>query len=533
MLEFLRIKNVALIEDVELEFSKGLNVLTGESGVGKSFILRALDFVLGEGMPKDIIRYGKEKAFVEAIFFIDGEELLIRREILKGSGRSKIFINDMLSSRTRLKELRSRLILYTSQHEQHKLLSPAYHTSILDSGLPSEVFFQRDKVLKELKELDDKRDSLIERVEELKSRRDFLEFQLRQIEEVNPQVGEEEELYARRDELKRQMEICEGVHRALELLTSQPVAIRDNLLELIGVIESLAQVQEDFKKIGEELSSWNDILEELECELRGHSSSLDVVEEIDRIEKRLWELQQLKKKLGRSLEEVLSLREELAENLSFLDRSTLDLREMEEERKEAIKRLSSLVQEINRLRKERAGGFALLLKKELTQLGFSKDVEILFEFFPREIYPGIMEDRARIYWRPNPGQNMHPLDKIVSGGELSRVMLALISASAPDDMPTIIFDEVDTGIGGVTLTKVGQKIKELSKRHQIILITHWPQLAYLADTHIKIEKVIKAQRTYTRSRVLKGKEITKEIARMAGGGPEGMALAQELLRNIQ
>ncbi len=533
MLEFLRINNVALIEDVEIEFSKGLNVLTGESGVGKSFILRALDFVLGERMGREIIRHGRERAFVEAIFFVGGEEFLIRREILRETGRSKIFINDRLSSVQRLKELKSRLVLYTSQHEQHRLLSPSYHTSILDVALSEEVFAEREMLLSKLREVDENITGLKKRIEDLERQQDFLKFQLREIDRVDPQEKEEEKLYARREKLRKQAELCEGIQQLLDLLLTPPRALGDNLLEVLKALEDLSRLDSEFLPFLETLSPIKELLFELENKLKGYSTEIHVVQELEDIEKRLWELQQLKKKLGRSLEDILCLRRDLKENLSFLERSSLDLRDIEEERHKLIARLSALVEDINRMRREHATGFATILKRELIQLGFCEDIEISFEFFPREIYPSVSEERARIYWRPNPGQDMQPLDKIASGGELSRVMLALISASAPRELPTIIFDEVDTGIGGVILTKVAQKIKSLAEEHQIILITHWPQLAYLADTHIKIDKVVEGDMTYTRCMVLDHGERIEEIARMAGGGPEGRALAQELLRYRQ
>ncbi len=533
MLEFLRIKNVALIEDVEIEFSKGLNVLTGESGAGKSFIFRALDFVLGERMGREIIRHGKDRAFVEAIFFVNNQELLIRREILRDTGRSKIFINDALSSLQKLRELRSRLILYTSQHQQQRLLSPSYHTSILDSSLPEAIFAEKDTLLKKLKEIDEKTRDLKQKVEEVTKQQDFLKFQLKEIERVDPKKGEEDNLYARREELKRQVELSEAIQTLLSLLVAPPMALEDNFLEFLKHIENLSILDKNFAPFLKELSPIKELLFELEKKLKEYSTEIEVVQEMEEIEKRLWELQQLKKKLGRSLEDILSLKNELKDNLSFLERSALDLRDLEREHKEIKLRLYNVLDKITHLRRKKAKEISKFLKQELLQLGFCDDVEISFEFFSKEIYPSVLEQKARLYWRPNPGQDMQPLDKIVSGGELSRVMLALISASAPKELPTIIFDEVDTGIGGITLTKVAQKIKDLAKEHQVILITHWPQLAYLADTHIKIDKIIKGDMTYTRCIVLEHRDRIKEIARMAGGGPEGRALAEELLRYKQ
>ena len=531
MLELLRIQNLALIEDLELEFSSGLNVLTGETGAGKSFILRALDFVLGEKMPPDSIRPGEDRSRVEALFSLPEGDYVIKREFLRDKGRSRIYVNDSLSSRDKVRELRPRLLMHTSQHGQQRLLSQAYHTRILDTRVPHELLAERDDLADKLRQCRTRHKELTERARELEERREFLEYQEQEIARVDPQPGEEEELEEKKRELREQARSSEGVQRSLELLEGQDCRVLDRVSQLHSEIAGLADHDSDFSEEAARLEEMRYELQELAVKLKDRPPPVDTEQELERIESRMWELGRLKRKLNRSLEEIAGLRSEIRENLDFLDGCNLELQQLARREQELEERLGEVVQRINQAREEAAEEIAASLRDELRDLGFPQGMEVTFEFNPVQLSEQVTENRARLMWMPNPGHPPQPLDRIASGGELSRFLLALVGLFAQDQAPTLLFDEVDAGIGGVTLSQVGQKIGELAGRQQVVLISHWPQLACLADRHFLVFKEVERDQTSTRCRSLSGEEVEQELARMAGGGEQGRLLADRLLRD--
>ena len=254
------------------------------------------------------------------------------------------------------------------------------------------------------------------------------------------------------------------------------------------------------------------------------------------IEKRLYELAQLKRKLKMSLDEIVNMDGAIEANLNFLDACGLDRKRLAREERRLVAALAAALDELALARRAAAERLSAALCATLAGLGFSKDVKMLFDFSPVEVYAPaspelapLTEDRARILWCPNPGQPPQPLDRIASGGELSRFLLALMSLSAEPDGPTLIFDEIDAGIGGLTLTSVGAHIKKLAASSQILLITHWPQLASLADRHFQVNKSVEDGQTCTRCHRLSGPEVAAELSRMAGGGEAGTDMARHLL----
>jgi DNA repair protein RecN (Recombination protein N) len=531
MLELLRIQNLALIEDLELEFSSGLNVLTGETGAGKSFILRALDFVLGEKLPSESIRPGEDRARVEALFSLPEGDYAIKREILRDKGRSRIYINDSLSSQDKVRELRPRLLMHTSQHGQQRLLTQSYHTRILDARVSQELLAERDELLEKLRHTRARHREIGQRAKELEERREFLEYQEQEIQKVDPQPGEEEELEERKRELREQARSMEGVQRCLELLEGQEHRLLDNMVQLHSEIASLADRDGDFADEAYRLEEMRHELQELAVKLRDRPPPLDTEQELERIESRMWELGRLKRKLGRSLEEISGLQTEIRDNLDFLDNCNLELQQLDRRERELVERLGEVVQRINRAREEAAGEISASLQEELRDLGFAQGMKVTFEFNPVQLAEHVAEQRARLMWMPNPGHPPQPLDQIASGGELSRFLLALVGLFSQEQAPTLLFDEVDAGIGGVTLSQVGHKIGELARRQQVILISHWPQLACLASKHFLVFKEVEQGQTSTRCRSLSGKEVEQELARMAGGGEQGRLLADKLLQS--
>ena len=533
MIEFLRIQNLALIQDMEMEFVPGLNVLTGESGAGKSFILKALDFLLGEKLQSQIVRGAKEKAVVEAIFSLPDGEYVLRRELTASTGRSRIYVNDRLSSQNKISSLRNKLLVHTSQHGQQSLLKPAYHTKILDGFLAEDLLQEKERLWSEYKEISAKKSELQSRISKLNEQREFLEYQYEEIEKVNPMPGEEEELLARKDKL-RNMAACQAsLNRALELLHGQDTKVLDNVVELQRQLSHLSDFDEQFFKIAEQCEEFRIFLQETDLLLRNQPVAQESEQELEAIESRLWKLSQLERRLKRPLKEIISLKEEISENLSFLDQAHLEQQQLCRQEREILDQAAEVVQNINQARKEAAQTLAEGLQSELRGLGFSEYVQVSIEFNAVEGFPGIEELKARILWIPNPGQQPQPLDQIASGGELSRFLLALVSLRSEQTLPTLLFDEVDAGIGGITLNQVGDRIRSLADRQQVLLISHWPQLASLADQHFQVSKEVVSGETYTQCQLLSDQEIAQELARMAGGGEKGKIVAEQLVGRQQ
>ncbi|MDR2826172.1 MAG: AAA family ATPase [Deltaproteobacteria bacterium] len=539
MLEYLRIKDLALIEDMELEFGPGVNVLSGETGAGKSFILKALNFLTGDRLEVDLVRPGKEKASAEAVFILpDGTEMNIRRELAAESGRSRLFINDRLSSQESVRELKPALLLHTSQHGQQKLLLPAFQSKILDDFMDRpDLLAQREEILKKLAEFAVKRADLEQRFKALEEKRDLLDFQRQEIDKVNPKEGEEDALEARRQELRQADTRNESVEQALAALHgADGPGLLDQLALLERAVRQLVGLDISFAADLEAIAGIYPAFSDLASRLRKGGVRKAAGFDAEAIEARLFALAQLKRKLHRSLPEILALREELSENLLFLDGCALDLKQLSREEAELCANLSDLLQSLNPMRHEAAAGLKTLLETELRQLGFSEAVQVEFVFSGKELYPGraeTTEEKAQIFWKPNPGQAAQPLDKIASGGELSRFLLALVSilSRRMSEAPTLIFDEVDAGVGGITLNKVAGKLHELGAERQLILITHWPNLAAKARRHFFVQKEVLGGDTFTSCIRLEGAAVAEELSRMGGGGEQGRALARELLQN--
>lgn len=530
MIEFLRIKNVALIEDLELEFSGGLNVITGETGAGKSFILRSLDFLLGGKMTASMVRDASGKASVEGIFMQDDEEIIIRREISGETGRSRLFFNDSLSSQAAVKDLRSRLVWHTSQHGQQKLLSPAYQARLLDAFLPKPAILEeRDAAVNAIRDILAEKQDVADRVRELSDKRDYMEFQSREIEKVDPQPEEEDELLAKKKAQKDAAQRIESVKGALGAIHGMGEGLLEQLSSLSSELEMLARIDDGYSTDAESIEEIRQNILDLDIRLRREENDAGGGYDSEKVESRLFELAQLKRKLNRSLDEILDFRREIEENLSFLDSSTLDLKRLERMEVEAAETLADVLERLNAARAKAGAKLAASLVDDLKGLGFSKEVKVSFDFTPNEIYPGLSEDRARLMWIPNPGQSPQPLDKIASGGELSRFLLALVGLITRESLPTLIFDEVDAGIGGLTLNAVGDRMKQLAAKQQVVLITHWPQLAALSSNHFQVAKSVNNGETSVNCRTLSADEIFAELSRMAGGGDEGDSFAQRLL----
>ena len=529
MLELLHIQNLALIEDMTLEFGPGINVLTGETGAGKSFILKALGFVLGDKLSAEIIRPGAEKALVEAIFRLRDKEYILRRELAQ-NGRSRFYINDNIASQDTLKELRPQLLAHASQHAQQQFLQPAMQAKILEMGLENcALLKEKEELLSRLQDISQQIKSIEDRQGSLSEKRELLEMQKTEIDKVKPLEGEEEELESLKAELKAQKNASKNYGAALAMLYGDDgPGLLDLLLEFQRLLKQLAHtdpaLEPDYQNVEDLRQTLNDLTGKIRRPPAHRSRG-----NIDEIEERLFELSQLKRKLKRTIPQILKLGDEIRETLSFLDMCGLDIARLKRDEKKTTNELMQTLDKLRPLRRENALKFARSLESHLKDLGFSEHVQVIPEFSEHEIWPGIKDERGRICWAPNPGQKPLPLDKIASGGELSRFLLAFTILEPPRSDFTYIFDEVDSGVGGKTLTKLGEKLKEIASEYQLILITHWPQLAALGREHFLITKTVRDGQTYTNCKPVTGNERNQELSRMAGGGKQGDLLAEELL----
>ena len=529
MLEYLRIRNLALIEDAELDFAPGMNVLTGETGAGKSFILKALGFLLGDRLGADMVRQGAEKAQVEAQFQMDGQEIVIRRSLLAESGRSRLYVDDALRSQECVRSLREQLLAHASQHGQQQLLQPAFQARLMESTLKDPgLLHRRDELLEQLRSVEARRKELRAREAHLLERRDILEMQQQEIDRVAPEAGEEERLEEQRAIVRAAEQTREQYELALGLLHGEE---EPGLLDMLGRLErclhQMARTDDSVSEDADAVTALRQQLSHLSGRLRRPPLPEDMPD-VEQMEERLYALAQLKRKLHRSLDEILELREEIRENISFLDACALDITLLDKEEKQLAAQLQEVLSALLPQRREAAADFARQLEEELRQLGFSEQVRVIPDFMPQEGWPGLMDEKVRILWAPNPGQAPQPLDRIASGGELSRFLLALMSVRPKAESATYIFDEVDAGVGGLTLNKLAEKLENLAKQRQMLVITHWPQLAARAQKHFQISKTIRDNATFTTCVPLDARQRHAELVRMAGGGQQGEALAASL-----
>ena len=529
MLEYLRIRNLALIEDAELDFAPGMNVLTGETGAGKSFILKALGFLLGDRLGADMVRQGAEKAQVEAQFQMDGREIVIRRSLLAESGRSRLYVDDALRSQECVRSLREQLLAHASQHGQQQLLQPAFQARLMESTLKDpDLLRRRDELLEQLRSVEARRKELRAREAHLLERRDILEMQQQEIDRVAPEAGEEERLEEQRAIVRAAEQTREQYELALGLLHGEE---EPGLLDMLGRLErclhQMARTDDSVSEDADAVTALRQQLSHLSGRLRRPPLPEDMPD-VEQMEERLYALAQLKRKLHRSLDEILELREEIRENISFLDACALDITLLDKEEKQLATQLQEVLSALLPQRREAAADFARQLEEELRQLGFSEQVRVIPDFMPQEVWPGLMDEKVRILWAPNPGQAPQPLDRIASGGELSRFLLALMSVRPKAESATYIFDEVDAGVGGLTLNKLAEKLENLAKQRQMLVITHWPQLAARAQKHFQISKTIRDNATFTTCVPLDARQRHADLVRMAGGGQQGEALAASL-----
>ena len=532
MLENLRVENLALIEKEEIEFSEGLNVMTGETGAGKSIILGALDLALGGKINRGMVRDNEKDAFVEAVFSLNGSEeeklkesdlesfdgqIILSRRI-KGT-KSVARINGETVPAARLRQAGELLIDIYGQSEHQSLSDPKKHLPLLDSFVKKEldpvleklspVYKEYSSLQKELKEAD---------VDESERKRDisYLTHVSEEIEEAALKPGEDEEL----EEKYRRMSGAEKVARSLSEVDGLLYGQAD-VLSLIGqsqrALSEINDYDDSIRNLSQTLNDAYDILDGFSHDL--HDTVDDLTfdpQEFDEVSRRLDLINDLKSKYGRTIEDVNQAKEEADRKLEKLNDHAAYMESLRKKIKDAQARLDALCEEAEKIRQKGAEELAKQVRESLKSLNFLKaDFEVELT---RKNYSENGFNAAQFMISTNPGEPLKPLSQVASGGEMSRIMLALktVLASA-DDIGTMIFDEIDTGISGRTASAVARELKKVSVGRQVILITHLPQIAALSDKHFLIEKSATNDSTVSSIRPLSEDEIIKELARMIGG----------------
>ena len=535
MLRSLHVKNLALIDEIEVEFGEGLNILTGETGAGKSIILGSVNLALGGRYTRDIIRDGADYGFVELTFEIrdpgqierlkaldvfpeEGMVVLSRRLM---EGRSVSRINGETVTMGLLREVSAVLIDIHGQHEHQSLLYKKNHLEILDAFAREEGAGCRQAVQEAYrdyraceKELEEVSMDESQRAKEMA----FLEFEVEEIEKAALQEGEDEELESAYRRMANGRKIAGSALEAYRYTSEDPDSASENLSRAIRALSEAAECDEGARQLQEQLVEVDSLLNDFNRELSDYSKSCEYSEEeLYETENRLNEINRLNVKYGGTVGEILAYQEQQAGKLEKLQDYEAYLAGLEKKAREAEALLAKACRSLSQVRKSQAAILEEAVQKGLEELNFA-DVRFEIHFEELKSYTGNGTDDVEFMISLNPGQPLRPLKDVASGGELSRIMLAIRTVMARrDDIETLIFDEIDVGISGRTAQKVSEKMALIGKTHQVICITHLAQIAAMADAHYVIEKTVEEMETRTRIRRLTEEDSVRELARILGG----------------
>ena len=571
MLKTLLIKNYALIEEIEVEFESGLNIITGETGAGKSILIDALSLVLGERASSDVIRRGADKAVVEAVFGIAGNkrvcgfvesqdlelssDLILRREI-SAKGHNRCFINDTPVALSVLQAVGDLLVDLHGQHDHQSLLRTETHIDLLDdfgglAGLKEEYVASYGR----LTELFSFLGELQAKERQLRERKDLYEFQIQEIDVLAPQRGEEDALERELKILENSEKLFEATSNLHQMLYEGEKAVYDQLVLARNQLEDLARIDASFEEIKNECASAVAIVSEVSKFIQSYNSKVEFnPERLEQIRDRLGKLALLKKKYGGSVDAIIEHRDKIGQEFALAENFEGEIKKLAEKIEEERRVCSAAAQRLSAKRREHVGKINNSVAAELAKLGISNarfDVKVenhligksngssqplrAYVKLGREFFQATLKgiDDVEFHISTNLGEELKPLVRVASGGEISRIMLALkLILAKSERLPLLIFDEIDVGVSGRIAVSVGKSLKTLSQFHQVVAITHLPQIAGLADTHFVVEKVEREKRTKTRLRKLELEERVREVAKLMSGTQvteAGLRGARELM----
>ncbi len=549
MLSLLKIKNIALINELQIEFSRGLNLLTGETGSGKSIIVDSLGALTGERMSSDLIKEGEKAAQIEGLFNIpasadlheffyesgidlnDGEEidLIVRRELAAG-GRNRIFVNNQSVTSNFLKKIGAFLVDIHGQGEQATLFNPSNHLEILDeyAGLQNlrAILLSKYRGLSEVqREIENLRQDEAQKLQLL----DVLQFQVDEIKKVNPQTGEDESLNEEKRRLNNVEKLSTLSDESYLLLYENEEATVTTLEKVIKRVTELTEYESSFGEYAESLQTAQAVLEDLAISVRDFRNRLEFSpERLEEIENRLAEISRLKRKYGGTIETILAHLDKSEERLKNIETAELREEELQKKLKQLRDEYLKIALEIHDKRAKSARKFEKEVETNLKAVALEKakfevkidmpsETDLQNENSNKRLTAKGF-DQIEFYFSANVGESPKPLAKVASGGEASRLMLILkTTAKSNEAEKSVVFDEIDVGIGGRVAEAVGLKLKELAKTQQVLCVTHQAQVASLADQHFLVEKEIIGKKTKVAVKELNDKDKVEEIARMLTG----------------
>lgn len=548
MLKNLHVENFALIDKIDVQFEPGLNIITGETGAGKSILIDALGSTLGEKIEAESLRKGAVKAVAECMFQIqnntglsdylkqadvdDFNDTIILRKEISDSLRNRAFVNDSPVPNSTLIDIGNLLVDLHGQHQHQSLLNVSYHIQYLDEfGGYHQLRIEVEQNYNRYVELVDELKKLKERQRTLSEKRDLYRFQINEIQNIDPFQGEETELVQEEKILHHSEKLFQFSSELFKDFYDDADSVYDRISVGLTKLDELATIDNRFENIKADCDAARVSIEEIAKFLQSYSNNIEFSpERLEQIRLRLGQFSLLKRKFNRSIDEIIDYRKQLEAGLHDIENIENTISEKQGQIDDQRNNLSQLCISLSELRKQIAHNLAREVLERLSQLGMkSARFKVNIDWFPEEKGAVIIDntrykttergiDQVEFYIAANPGEDLKPLARVASGGEISRIMLALKSSLARvDRIPVLIFDEIDLGVSGRIAQSVGLALKRLSKTHQIICITHLPQIASMADQHFVVEKISGQASTRTQIRKLTSEERASEIAKLLGG----------------
>lgn len=523
MITTLHIKNIGIIEDLSIDLNKGLNILTGETGAGKTLIIDSLQIISGGRFSKEMIRKGETNSFVELCMYEPESEkseegnIIISREI-NANGKNMCKINGRMATVNELKEFMSNFIEIHGQNDNQNLLDNRKHITYLDNFSGEKLQKNKEEYEKLYEERNQIKQELKDNFGDEKEKQrklDLLQYQVNEIEEAKLKLEEETELEEKRKIMSNAEKISDNLNEADNLISENSI---DTISMAIRALEKIENIDEKYEKVSGSLKTIYYELQELSRDISSYTKDIYFdEEERNYIEERLNLIYSLKRKYGNSIEEILKYSEETKKEIAHIENLEEYNNKLRKRQKEIENQMDELAKQMNQIRQENARSLSKQINQELIDLEM-KNAKINIHIDYKEEYYKTGKDVVTFYIATNVGENEKELSKIASGGEMSRIMLAIKKVLAETDkMPVLVFDEIDTGISGKAANSVAKKLKAIAEEHQVMCISHLPNIAAVADHNYFISKNVKQERTSTQIRLLKENEVIEEIARISSG----------------
>jgi len=524
MITTLHIKNIGIIEDITIDFNQGLNVLTGETGAGKTLIIDSLQIIAGGRFSKEMIRKGEKQSFVEICIYqpenpnaMDGNIILSREIQINGKNMCKI--NGRMVTVNELREFMNQFMEIHGQNENQNLLETKMHLNYLDNFIGEKIEEKKQKYKQYYEEYKEIKQALKNNFGDEKERQrklDLLQYQIKEIEEAKLKTKEEKELEEKRVIIANTEKITQNLQEADEQIAGNSI---DRISMAIKALEKIENIDKNYQKITNQLKNIYYEMQELARDIKSHRIDIDFnQEERNFIEERLDVIHSLKKKYGNTIEEILAYKETIKQEVEQIEHAEENNKKLREKQKETEIQMNQLAQQIHEIRMQNAIQLSEKINEELEQLEMKNaKIDVKVQYLENE-YLKTGKDNVTFYITTNKGEEKKELSKIASGGEMSRTMLAIKKVLADtDQMPILIFDEIDTGISGKAANSVANQLKAIAKKHQVMCISHLPNIAAIADYNYFISKDISQERTKTQIKLLQEKEVIEEIARISSG----------------